>query len=67
MYGQDGVSAMSPKEWMSMLRDEAPYFFKGSNGGSATGADGKQIHGMTPGELAKLDPMERLRIANGER
>lgn len=66
IYGGDGVTPMSPKEWISSLKDEAPYFFKGSNGGGANGGEGKSINGMTQAEIAKLDPMARLAIANNE-
>lgn len=66
LYGADGVTPMSPKEWVLSLREEAPYFFKGSNGGGSSGADGQTINGMTAAEIAKLPPEQRLAIANGE-
>lgn len=66
LYGSDGATAMSPKEWIGTLKDEAPYFFKGSNGGGSSGSDGAMINGMTTAEIAKLPPEQRLAIANGE-
>lgn len=66
IYGGDGATPMSPKEWVLSLKEEAPYFFKGSNGGGSTGSDGKTIAGMTTAEIAKLSPEQRLQIANGE-
>ncbi len=66
LYGGDGATPMSPKEWVQSLKDDAPYFFKGSNGGGAEGGDGKSINGMTPADIAKLPPEQRLAIANGE-
>ena len=66
LYGSDGATAMSPKEWIATLKEEAPYFFKGSNGGGSSGADGNSINGMTTSEIAKLSPEQRLQIANGE-
>lgn len=66
LYGSDGATAMSPKEWIGTLKDEAPYFFKGSNGGGSSGSDGMTAYGMTTAEIAKLSPEQRLAIANGE-
>ncbi|RUW56728.1 hypothetical protein [Mesorhizobium sp. M8A.F.Ca.ET.021.01.1.1] len=65
VYGSDGATPMSAKEWLTMLRDEAPHFFKGSNGGSAEGGAGA-FRGKSATEIAKMDPMTRLRLANGE-
>lgn len=66
LYGSDGATPLSAKEWVLGLKEEAPYFFKGSSGGGASGADGKTIHGMTTAEISKLTPEQRLQIANGE-
>lgn len=66
LYGSDGATPLSAKEWILGLKEEAPYFFKGSNGGGASGADGKSINGMSTAEIAKLTPEQRLQIANGE-
>lgn len=64
IYGADGTSPMTPREWLSKLRDDAPYFFKGNNGGGASGSQtGK--HGLSAADIAKLTPEEKLRIANG--
>lgn len=64
LYGGDGATPMTTKEWMQTLRDQAPHFFKGSNGGGSGGDKG--FKGRSPGELAAMDPMTRLRLANGE-
>lgn len=66
LYGADGASAMSPKEWVNTLKEEAPYFFKGSSGGGSSGSEGQTAYGMTSAEIAKLSPEQRLQIANGE-
>lgn len=66
LYGADGASPMSPKEWINTLKEEAPYFFKGSNGGGSSGSEGQTAYGMTTAEIAKLSPEQRLAIANGE-
>lgn len=66
LYGSDGASPMSPKEWIATLKEEAPYFFKGSNGGGSSGSEGQTAYGMTTAEISKLSPEQRLAIANGE-
>lgn len=42
LIGADGMSAMTPHEWLSKMRESAPYFFKESTGGGAGS-------GSTPG------------------
>lgn len=39
-YGTDGTSPMTPLEWMTKLKEQAPYFFKGSSGGGAGSSGG---------------------------
>ncbi|MEQ8308024.1 MAG: hypothetical protein RIA09_15815 [Hoeflea sp.] len=64
IYGSDGASPMTPKEWLEKLRDEAPYFFKQSNGGGAGGAgEGKLPNGMAAEDFQKLSGAEQLRLA----
>lgn len=54
VYGSDGATPMSPKEWLAKLRERAPYFFKNSNGGGATGAGKGGAAGSTlPGGMAR--------------
>lgn len=66
LWGEDGSTAMSMKEWVSIvLRKDAPHYFKKSNGGGASGgADAKNFGGMTKEEFDKLPAMRRLEIAN---
>lgn len=41
MYGADGVSLLTPKEWMdTALREAAPHFFEPTGGGGALGGGG---------------------------
>lgn len=41
MFGADGVTLLTPKEWMeSSLRENAPHFFELSGGGGANGGGG---------------------------
>lgn len=66
LYGSDGATPLTPKEWINSLKDESPYFFKGSSGGGSNGGDGGGIGGFTTAEIAKMSPEARLQIANGE-
>lgn len=45
IYGSDGASPMTPQEWVNRLRDQAPYFFKDSEGGGASGGGGGSSYG----------------------
>jgi hypothetical protein len=68
MYGNDPGASMSPKEWVATLKDEAPYFFKVSVGGGAGGSgEAKKLGGFTQEQLSKMTPIQRLRLANGEK
>lgn len=63
--GEDGVSPLSPEEWVKSLRKSAGYYFKGSNGGGAGGGDGGTTEvGLSPEALAKMSPEARLALAN---
>lgn len=64
IYGSDGASPMSVSEWLVKLRDEAPHYFKGNNGGGASGGKDEKIGGMTAAQIAQLSPMQRLELAN---
>lgn len=72
IYGADGASSVTPREWAAKLKEEAPYFFKGSNGGGAGGDRGsghgerKVVGGYTREQLAKMSPRDRLAAANEE-
>lgn len=67
-YGSDGATPMTPLEWLSDLRKKAPYLFKGSSGGGATGgAGGKEFSatfGKTPAEYAALSPEAKLALVH---
>jgi hypothetical protein len=67
IYGADGTTPMSPLEWLAKLRESAPYFFKGSNGGGATGAanaGGGLYGGMSLADFQKLAPEAKLALAH---
>ena len=68
IYGSDGTSPMTPIEWVTgKLRETAPYFFKNSNGGGATGggtAGDARFGGMNEADFRKLSPEKKLALAN---
>lgn len=66
LYGSDGGSPLSPKEWIMKLRDEAPHYFKGTQGGGA-GGDSTQRgqFGKTQQELRSMRGADKLALANG--
>lgn len=64
IYGADGATPMTPIEWLGKLKESAPYFFKGSNGGGATGGTSKSAPGgMSSEDFLKLPASERLKLA----
>lgn len=67
IYGTNGVDPMTPLEWLSKLKEEAPYFFKGTHGGGAGGdTTKKNSFGMTHKEFSQMTPSQKLAIANKE-
>lgn len=46
IYGGDGTSPMTPIEWLKEVRKQAPYLFKDSTGGGATGGETAGSHGV---------------------
>lgn len=69
LYGADGGSPLTPKEWIAKLKDEAPHFFKGTNGGGAGGAGGDQRGplGKTTAEMRSMTAQDKLALANGDK
>lgn len=68
LYGSDGASELTPKEWVSKLKEEAPHFFKGTQGGGAVGAGGEKLgqHGKTTQQLSQMTAAQRLDLANAQ-
>lgn len=69
IYGSDGMTSMTPKEWLVKLREEQPFFFRSSTGGGAGGTvhHGKTTLGRTPEQIKAMSASERLALANGEK
>lgn len=64
IYGADGATPMTPAEWLEKLKENAPYFFKSSNGGGAGGSQSNGIpNGMSAEDFGKLSGSEQLRLA----
>jgi hypothetical protein len=64
VYGSNGADSITVSEWLVKLRDEAPHYFKGNNGGGASGGRDEKLGGFTSAQIAKMTPMQRLELAN---
>lgn len=69
IYGPDGATPMTPKDWLIGLKDSAPYFFQQSRGGGAGGGPGvpstgkltaQQIGSLSQDEYAKARKEGRI-------
>jgi hypothetical protein len=68
LYGADGGSPLTPKEWIAKLKEETPHYFKGTQGGGAGGAtEQRGQHGKTPQEVKAMSANDRLALANGDK
>lgn len=64
IYGANGTDSMTPLEWLGKLKEQAPYFFKGSSGGGAGGSGDKKLPGgMSAEDFNKLSGAEKLKLA----
>jgi hypothetical protein len=64
IYGADGTSSMSPKEWLAKVLKDSPYLAKSSSGGGAGGeGNGKGVYGTNFDEKtwASMSPADRMR------
>ena len=61
VYGSDGTSPMTNKEWLLKMKKEAPHFFKGSSGGDAGGGGGS-----VPGGSSKLSAEQISKLSMDE-
>lgn len=63
IYGSDGVTPMTIKEWLLKQRDDNEFLFKGSKGGGASGSNDKGAGRLSAAELAKMTPQQRINYA----
>jgi hypothetical protein len=63
IYGSDGVTAKSIKEWLLEQRETHGYLFKGAKGGGSSGSSDTGSGRLSQTELAKMKPAERLKYA----
>lgn len=63
IYGSDGVTPKTIKEWLLEQREENDFLFKGSKGGGASGSSDTSTGRLSPAELEKMRPAERMRYA----
>lgn len=68
IYGSDGTSAMTPREWLARLKEDKPFFFKPSAGGGSggDGNGGKKVLGRSQQDVKGMTALQRLALANGE-
>ena len=57
-YGKDGISPLSPDEWIAGLKQEAPHLWPPSSGGGASNNHGIGSNGFDWNSIT--DPAERL-------
>lgn len=67
VYGADGTTPMSVSEWLGKLREDTPFFFKGSGGGGAGGSADPKYGGMAKQDFDKLSGKQKLELANQTR
>ena len=65
IYGGDGMSPMSIKEWLLKQRETNDFLFKGATGGGAQGSNSSDSGKMTFDQMQKANirPEERMRLA----
>lgn len=63
IYGPDGVSPKTIKEWLLEQREENSFLFKNSKGGGASGSGETATGRINAEELAKMSPAARIQYA----
>jgi len=64
IYGSDGVTPLTIKEWLIKQRDDSDFLFKGAKGGGASGNGDTAAGGrLTQAELDKMKPQQRMQYA----
>jgi hypothetical protein len=60
IYGTDGASPMSPKEWLVKQQEATPFFFKEAQGGGGGGGGGNGGGPLSPAAIAEMSPEEKM-------
>jgi cell division protein FtsB len=61
IYGKDGTSPLSTKEWISSLKTSADHLFEQSKGGGAGGgSDNRGVSDKPAGDTAQLSPLQKI-------
>lgn len=63
IYGSDGITPKSVKEWLQEQREENDFLFQGAKGGGAKGSSDTQPGRLTNEQLASMKPQERMKYA----
>lgn len=63
IYGSDGVTPKTVKEWLLEQREENDFLFKGTKGGGASGNSDSTPGRLSAADLAKMKPQERMKYA----
>jgi len=63
IYGSDGVTPKSIKEWLMEQREENDFLFQGSKGGGASGSSDSSTGRLSAAQLADMKPAERMKYA----
>jgi hypothetical protein len=63
LYGSDGVTPMSTKEWLLKQREDNDFLFQGSKGGGASGSDQKLAGRISQAEMDNMSPQARINWA----
>lgn len=63
IYGADGVSSISPKEWIGKVLEASPFFALDSKGGGADTNEKGGLGGLSQEAFDKLPPTERMALA----
>jgi len=57
LYGTDGVTPITPEQWVKGLQKTAPHLFMQSSGGGASGSNGRSA-----ADISKLTPAQKITL-----
>lgn len=63
LYGSDGVTPMTAKEWLLKQREDNDFLFQGSKGGGASGNSEKHAGRLSQTEIDAMSPQQRMNWA----